>query len=285
MSEIEKKEDTGLNTSNIFDEFEINDKTNKEIKEISKDINKDWIYYLNLVWMFFKYINFALILILFLLLSYVFIQKSDSEFFNNKVYLNPICSILIWSDIIDNSNCSSLSLKSKEINSKLSNLNIEYIKKIVPILEKSYEIENIKNSRESVFIFDKSINKNDPILILNEFDKIKNDFTSIDKKIINCNDIKIDWNIFEANCSAYSTAWFKDIPWLKWEKTLDTIEWTSITLASSFINYLSNNENITILDKQRKFESVPYFWDWTFIYKTDFKLKFEYNIETIYLYN
>jgi hypothetical protein len=87
-----------------------------------------------------------------------------------------------------------------------------YLKNIISILQKTYEINNIKNSKESIFIIDKNNNKNDPYSILNEFDKIKNEFTSIDKKKIKCDHIIIKGKIFEAKCYAFSTLWYDNIP-------------------------------------------------------------------------
>lgn len=277
MSETEKNDDSKLNTSNIFDEFEVDEQTKQEIDDIRKDINKNWVYYMNKIWLFFKYINFLFFIVLIIAFSYIFIQKSDSDFVNNKEYLNPICSILSWTNSNSSSNCSSLAISIKNIDKNNDILSKEFLKKTIPIIEESYEIDNVKNSKESIFIIDKSLNKNDPLFILNEFDKIKNDFTWIDKQKIKCSDINIDGNIFEAKCSAFSTLWYDDIPWLNWEKTVNTLNWTSITLASSFINYISENDKINLLDKQKEFNIIPYFWEWNFIYKTDFKLKFEYD--------
>jgi hypothetical protein len=83
---------------------------------------------------------------------------------------------------------------------------------MISILEKTYEIDNVQNSKEAIFIIDKYKNKNDPYAILNEFDRIKNKFTSIDKKKIQCIDIVIKENIFKAKCSAFSTQWYDSIP-------------------------------------------------------------------------
>jgi len=41
MSETEKNDDSKLNTSNIFDEFEVDEQTKQEIDDIRKDINKN----------------------------------------------------------------------------------------------------------------------------------------------------------------------------------------------------------------------------------------------------
>ena len=46
MSEIGKKDDEELNTSNIFDEFEVDEETKKDINELESSINKDLTYYL-----------------------------------------------------------------------------------------------------------------------------------------------------------------------------------------------------------------------------------------------
>jgi len=70
-----------------------------------------------------------------------------------------------------------LAISIKNIDKNNDILSKEFLKKTIPIIEESYEIDNVKNSKESIFIIDKSLNKNDPLFILNEFDKIKNDFT------------------------------------------------------------------------------------------------------------
>ena len=275
MSEIGKKDDEKLNTSNIFDEFEVDEKTKKDINELEKSINKDLPYYLEKIWSGVRLINYVLFILILIFVSYIILQRSTADFLNNKEYLSPFCNILNGT-IEDVELCSSLAISTSKVEEDISNLQEGYMKKVASILQKTYEIDNVKNSKESIFIIDKNKNKNDPYIILNEFDKIKNEFTSIDKKKIQCKDIVIEGKIFEAKCSAFSTLWYDNIPWLKWEKT-NTISWTSITLASSFINYISNIPNIRLLEKQKTFYSQTYFWEWNYTYKTDFKIKFEYN--------
>ena len=146
-----------------------------------------------------------------MLVSYIVIQKSTVDFFNDKEYLNPFCNILNGTTESVNS-CSSLAISINRAEKDISNLQESYMKKVVSILQKTYEIDNVKNSKESIFIIDKSKNKNEPSVILNEFDKIKNEFTSIDKKKIQCRDIVIEGKIFEAKCSAFSTLWYDNIP-------------------------------------------------------------------------
>ena len=274
MSEIDKNEEKMLDTSNIFDEFEVDDEIREEIEKIA--INKDSSYYFKKSATVLKYINFLLIFVILITSSYIYLQKSESDLFNNKDYLKPICWVLNWYDINLLNQCSSITISNNNMDDKISNLNKTNLKKVVWILEKSYEIDSIKNSKEAIFIIDKSRNKNDPVFILNEFDKVKNDFTGTDKTQISCTNIVISWNILDAKCKSFSTAWYSNIPWFKWNNT-SNIEWTSITIASSFINFISKSDNFNVIDRQKIFDNVPYFWEWNFIYETDFNLKIEYN--------
>ena len=279
MSEIEKAltEDDKLNTSNIFDEFDIDGEIINELEE--NKVKKDWMFYIQKIWNFFVYVNFILFIIVVSLFSYIYIETSDSNLFNSKEYLDSIwiCNFLNWTDTSFMWACSWLSHTIQKIdflNKKQSEENLE---KVIDILKKSYEINSIKNSKEALFLIDKSKNKNDPIKILNEFDILKNDFASVEKRRIQCDNIIIDWNILKASCSSYSAGWYKNIPWFKWEKTIYTLKWTSITLASSFINYLWNSSMFNVINKQKMFESVPYFWEWNFSHKTNFKIEIQYN--------
>ncbi len=272
MSEIEKNEK--LNTGNIFDEFEVDEKTKKDISKLELWSKKDLFYYIIKIWIVFKILNFMLFFVVFSLFSYIFIQKSTSDFLEDKQYLWPFCSILNW-DVVSWDSCSSLAVSIKNLEKKTHELQSTYLKSIISILQKTYEINNVKNSKESIFIIYKNTNKSDPYEMINEFDKIKNEFTSIDKKKIQCDKIKIKSNIFEAKCSAFSTLWYDNIPWPNWDK-VNTIQWTSISLAGSFVNFISKKSNIRLLEKQKTFSSSPYFGEWNYTYKTDFKIKFEY---------
>jgi hypothetical protein len=274
MSETEKKDDKKINTRNLFDEFEVDEETRSDINELEKAINKDLYYYVTKVWTAFKMVNYSLFLLICVFSFYIFIQNSSSNFLKDQQYLWPFCNILNWNNNFADK-CSSLALSTKKIDSYIEKLQTTYLKSMISILEKTYEIDNVQNSKEAIFIIDKYKNKNDPYAILNEFDRIKNKFTSIDKKKIQCIDIVIKENIFKAKCSAFSTQWYDSIPWWDWD-IVNTIEWTSITLASSFINYLSKKQNIKLLEKQKIFDSNTYFWWGNYTYKTDFTVKFEY---------
>jgi len=273
MSEIEKNNlgEEKINTSNIFDDFDVDDESREDTEKLPEI--KDSYYYLGLIWNIFKYINFVIIFSLIILGWYIYIQNDTSDFSKNQSYLNPFCNILNGKWVSLWGNCSWLSSSIQNLNEKIKEKEKSYLKKIIPILKDSYENKSVKNSKEALFLINKKENKNDPIKILNEFDILKNKFSPINKSKIKCENILIKWNIFTAKCSSYSISWDDKIPSpdLNWK-----IEGTSITLANSFIDFIWNNDNFNILNKQKTFEKKPYFWEWEYVYSTDFKIELEY---------
>ena len=157
MPNTEKNWEDILSTSNIFDDFEVDEETKNDINHLKDTDNKDMYYYLNKAWLVFKIINYVFFVLIILLGSYIFLQKSTSDFARDQWYLNSFCNILIWSEHSFD-NCSSLAVSLDKINNKIDALDKLHLKKIIPILEKTYEINNIKNSKESLFIIDKNNN-------------------------------------------------------------------------------------------------------------------------------
>jgi hypothetical protein len=89
-----------------------------------------------------------------------------------------------------------------------------------------------------------------------------------------CKDIEIDSkNNFKANCEAYSTEW-DEILWNDW---VEKVNWTSISVAVSFRNYIqSKSTNFTLINKTKSFsQEATNFW--FYIYKTNFILEMKYN--------
>ncbi len=265
-----------INTSNIFDEFEIDEETKKELELEGEVIKKDWIYYLNIIGNIFKYINFLLFFIIIFGWMYIYIQKTDSEFFEDKDYLSPFCSVLLW---IDNNSwiCSWLNIFSRKVDNKINEKQKQFVKKSIDLLEKQYKLFSLDNSNEALFIKDKIKNISSPEKVLDRFDKLKNEFTWLKKDKIKCSKLIINTNILEWNCTAYTDYWDEEIPWYNWELTVNTLKWTSITLASSFLNFLANSKDFDILDQTKAFKKDIYIWEWNYTYKTDFKFKAQYN--------
>jgi predicted secreted acid phosphatase len=89
-----------------------------------------------------------------------------------------------------------------------------------------------------------------------------------------CKDIEIDSkNNFKANCEAYSTEW-DEILWNDW---VEKVNWTSISVAVSFLNYIqTKSTNFTLINKTKSFsQEATNFW--FYIYKTNFILEMKYN--------
>jgi hypothetical protein len=126
-----------------------------------------------------------------------------------------------------------------------------------------------------------------PLDILEEFDKLKNEFEPINKSRIQCQWASINSNfVLELKCSAYSGNWDTNILWFSWDSIWQNkIEWTSISRAVSFINFLEQKEKskFIILNKQKEFkfeEIVDNNW---YTRKTDFDLKLKFKNNNISL--
>jgi len=79
-----------------------------------------------------------------------------------------------------------------------------------------YEAQNLIFSRKISFLLDRSKNREKPLEILSEFDRLKNIFEPLDKSEIECSNIVINGKseLF-ADCNAYSSDWNTDIVTVK----------------------------------------------------------------------
>lgn len=275
MSGIEGElEENSKDFWNIFDEFENEQSSFKEEKEEKKDI----YFYLNTFWNIFKYLFILLLIVSSISFAYTYIQKSET--FSSSL-LDPVCNIFLWS--IKEIPCKSINKYKITLNEELNGVKNDQFIKSKWIIEKVYEIENFSETKDVYFLTEKSNNKLQTIKILDEFDKLKNEFDTVDKKRIVCGWISIDSqkNTLEISCTAYS-AWFERwMLWFDW-KSSKIIEWTSISIANSFLNYISKIENpiFTIIDRQKIFSSESVVWDnsW-YTNATKFSLKLKYNLK------
>lgn len=291
MVEINKsdKVDNTINTDdnqdfsvwNIFEDFEDDSQLNEDIAKEELEVKKDISYYLGIVTSILKYINIFLLISIILLYFYVNIQKSDKA---SEVF-NPICPILLWSDVsytdlhwvgtwnIDT--CTSVTLFKNTFENAIKTKSEEIYSKLLKIATDYYTMKDFVNSKEVVFLLDASENKKNPLDMLVKFDKIKNNFLLKDKLRIQCSEIVVSDSEFKAECFAYSSAWDKKtIPWYNWWKNQnDLVWWTSISLASSFLNYLEKQNDIILLQKQKVFKIQKVAWEWAYSYKTPFTVK------------
>jgi len=272
--------DQDFSVWNIFEDFEDDSDLNNDISKKQAEVEKDLYYYLWMWWWIIKYINIFLIIIIILVYFYVDIQKSEKA---NELF-NPICPILLWNNIsytdlkdiwtwnIDT--CTSVTLFKNTYEKAIKDKSEELYTELLKIATDYYTMKDFVNSKEVVFLLDVSENKKDPLDMLVKFDKIKNNFLSNDKLKIQCSDIVITDTELKADCFAYSSAWDRTIPGYDWSKKQNNLKWwTSISIASSFLNFLEKQEDFILLEKQKIFKIQEVAWEWSYSYKTPFTVK------------
>ena len=266
---------------NIFNDFDSDASLQVELKNIKEKESKDMFYFLS------KFlIVLEIIVVLAFLFSiwgflYTYIQK-DSEF-SNKEFLNPICSIFNG-DLVDEwAWCSSISYNKRIIDSRLKELNKEQAKLVLNILPMIYEKENFLKTKEIAFLNDKSQNKLKVLDIIAKFDQVKNEFTWVEKKKLQCNNLTISAKdrTLSMKCEAYANGYTSWIIWPSWNKNSesDSLSGTSISIANSFINYIEKNytKYFSVIDRQKTFDVEPIVWSWAYTKKTPFDLKLKIN--------
>lgn len=263
---------------NIFSEFNTDSSLQTEIKKIEE---KNKIYYLSISLKILQWIFLILVIVVWILLSYIFIQKSES--FVDNISLNPICYIFNWDIWIIWSWCSSVTVNNSSINTELNELYNSQTTSILSILPTIYETESFLNAKEVSFLVDKTENKLKVLDIIEKFDYFKNQFTWIEKKKLQCFDLEINQlnKILSMKCEAYSSWYSSEIIWFSWDKSAiwDFLNWTSISIANSFINFLNKNawKYFLVIDRNKKFKSENVDWkDW-YTNKTNFELKLKIN--------
>jgi len=273
-----EKKDVNIDSTNIFDEFWADEKLKKEVEWIEKEKNKDSVYYIWIISNFFTFVNMIILLAFMIFWAYIYIQNDET--IKDVSYLTPICKVFIdeqW----DYSDCSSVSALTLDYENKNKILIKKYYEENLPLIESIYKNLSFIDSKEVSFLINKTKNKLHVLKVLSEFDKMKNDFSPLNKTRIKCSDLIIDSNNeITMDCSAYSWIWDWKILWFSGEnKWLDKVYWTSISVASSFINFIEKYENSSflILDKPKKFNFIEIVDNNGYTRKTDFKLKLKYN--------
>jgi len=271
-----------ISIENIFEDFQDNSDLWDEIEQVEKQIQKDFLYYLNLTWTIFKYLNIVLFILIIIWFSYIYIQKDNSWVFNDSPFLQIVCPVLIWWGIsLEDSTCSPLTSSINNYQSKLKQRKDDTLSKTLDTIKDAYVIEDLISSDKVGFALDKTQNKQNPLFILTKFDNLKKSFTWLDKSQIQCSNIVIKDNSFSAHCSSYSSSWNSWITWFNWSKwSSDTVAWTSISIASSFLNYLELDPNIILENKQKTFSQENVI-DWAYINKTNFDVKFNYKTDIL----
>lgn len=291
----EQKQENSVNTTenkesnysdNIFKELSWElDFGKEEIKQ--EEVIEKWKeYYIRNTVSILSIVNIVLLILFVLLVWYTKAQKNSENY--SKSFLDPFCFVILW-DLQEKNTwdfCSSVSALLLDYENKTIELKKEITDKLSAITWDLYTIENFVNSKEVSFLMSNKMNKLKVLDILNDFDRLKNDFSAWDKKLINCKEIKISGdNIIDMTCEVFSSSWERVdnngglwIIWDTWDRKSSLIEWTSISLAASFINFIEKNSsyNFQVVEKQKIFDSEVV-WEWPYVKKTKIELKLKYN--------
>ncbi len=282
-------------TDNIFKELSWNIDFWKQEVEDNTVNQKDKWYYMNLSSNILSIINIFLVFFIIWFFFYFSVQKDSS--YQNSSLIDPFCFLILWdnrADIDSWEYCYSVAWLTQKFSSKISELKNAIVlwkdknKWLDSIFYDLYNIENFKSSKEWEFLISNKLNKLKVIDILNDFDKMKDDFLGWSVWNIECKDVKITQEgEMSISCESFSSTWqladAKENIWIIWNsweiwKKDDLIGWTSITLAASFLNFIEKNSsyNFELIDKQKIFSS-EFAWEWAYVKKTKFDLKLKYN--------
>lgn len=271
MSQNDTKE--SFDSTNIFDEFSQDQNIKDQLKAVEEKRKKDGYYYLSLTSGFLKLINIVWFFMLLGLWGYIYIQENNTLY--DKPFLDPFCSLLLNSGSYEEESCSSVSAAYTMYTTKQKEQNTIYYNQIIPLIPDVYSLSNFLFSREVLFLLDKTENRLKPLKVLEEFDTLKNTFEPVNKSKIQCKDILIqnDGRV-EITCDAYSSHLDRKIIWVSADTVgLDFVSWTSISIASSFINYLEKKaEAFIVVEKPKTFTSESVLDIWAYTQKTSFTL-------------
>lgn len=273
-------------TENIFEELSWELDFGKDKPESSQsrkkwpeDYMKIWITTLSI---------FNVIFVVFFALSFLYVQVQKNTDYAWKSMLDPFCFLVLWDLQEKNTfdSCSSIASLNNSYSSKIEEIKTQLATKMESIFLDLYTIENFWFSQEVSFLMDNKVNKMKIIDILNDFDKLKNDYAAGDKKQVDCNSIKVTSdNVVSMTCDVYSSSWERaDIGnglWIvgdTWDRKNSLVEGTSISAAASFLNFIEKNSayNFQLIEKQKIFDSQVV-WEWPYVRKTTVDLKLKYN--------
>jgi len=271
----EKQEINNIEESDIFEWFASDEDLLQDVSEFEQDQSKDVYDYANITWNICKLLNLALFIAILFLGSYIYVQKNDS--YTDSKLLDPFCNILLWDIDLPGTYCSSVSSALLTLEEGLKAEKAKQFSIMSELIGPLYLSTDFINSSEVVFLYDKTKQRLKPLEIMTEFDRLKNKFETTDKSALSCYDLEISQNIMSAKCDAYSSDWDKNVV-LPDGETKWNIGGTSISIASSFLDYIEKNSTvIRVIDKPKYFSWEDVSWEnGGYTKKTTFFLKFEY---------
>jgi len=273
MPDNKTNSNTQIDSTNIFEDFKTDVKLWKEVKAQEKKASKDIFYYLKIFTGGFKVINLIAVLCICVFLLYSFFQSRES--LENYSFLWPVCSLFLWDVWSEVSGCYWLTAFSSKTDQDINLVKEKHFERVIPLFEHVYELDNFVSSSEVSFLLKTSESRLRPMKILSDFDELKNKFEPIDKSKVQCFDIVIrDDMTLSARCEAYSSDWDSDITWPENNKASGT----SISVASSFIDFLENTQGsqFDVSSKQKVFDFETVSGNGIYTKKTSFDLELRY---------
>lgn len=253
-------------------------------EEVKEWVVKDKIYYMRLYGNIFSIVNIGIFIIFTLLFLFVKIQNNPENY--SKNFLDPFCFVIL-SDEMQNTGdyCSSVSSLVVDYDAKIIALKKDIVDKLSLIVKDLYIYESFIDSKEIAFLLDKKTNRLNPLDIMNDFDKMKLDFSWMDKKRIVCQWLEILSDAtLNVSCDVYSSSWEEAAGWngiidTTWNIKSSQMEGSSLSIAASFLNFIEKNPqyNFQIIDKQKTFSSASIIWEWPYVKSTKLNIKLKYN--------
>jgi len=276
MAENHDEIQENIEESDIFEWFASDAELIQDVDNFEEKQSKDMYDYADIAWNSFKVLNIFLVILVLLFWTYIYIQNNEEM--THSSLLSPICWLFLWSVSDSIQTCSSVSAVKKQFTQDLETLKESQFIAISDIIQPLYLSTDFINSSEVVFLYDKSKSRLRPLDILSEFDQLKNGFETEDKSALECSSIEIENNIMSAKCDIYSSDWDTNIV-LPSGSTSANIWGTSVSIASSFLDYIESNSSvIRVIDKPKYFsaENVSGENGW-YTKRTTFFLQLEYN--------
>lgn len=270
-----------VTTDNILEVFskDMMKEKQKELSETLAETNP--VIYMNKATWVLK-VGFFIVLLFSLVLStYSYIQGNEE--LRDEPMLESLCFLFLWSEAAAQlDQCGSVSGVSRLYDEKSSNLKKQQSQKILSVLDTVYALDNFLFTEDISFLLEKSASKLPVTTMLSEFNELKDSFEP-EKKVyaIECGDVSItNDSLLNMTCNSYSSDWSdSNIMWFNGQTTSKKISGTSITVASSFINFIrKKGQNFQVLDVTKALEYSENLEEWKERYtkKTEFEITLKY---------
>lgn len=281
----QSSEKSNSTSNNIFDDFSSDEILQGDVRSYKKQEEKNAFDYIVPASNFLKYFNIFMFLLVIIVFWYIHVQNQKDN--SGANWLDPVCGLILWeiAQPSTSSNCPSITYTNDYYIKLLEENKKSYYQDVISIIPEAYENMNFANSRTISFLLEKTKNRLRPLQILKEFDTMKNSYIWIDKSKIQCSNISIDSeNMLSMKCEAYAFPWENRIVGYNAEKTTSSyIQWSSMSVAMSFINYIRSKwGNFKVLSDHKEFSTTLVSQNESiYTNKTSFDLKLYYTANTL----